>query len=103
MVFYFNIKKANSNYYMKVTKLLVENGVDINQVDKNGAIPLKYVIALNKLSSDELKELYMYLLKQGSDYMHKDRFNKSCLDYAKEYSWRNSYVEIVEEFKNDYK
>jgi ankyrin repeat protein len=85
---------------MKVTKLLVENGVDINQIDEYGAIPLKYAITLNKLSTDDLKELYMYLLKQGSDYMHKDRFNKSCLDYAEEYSWRNDFIKIVEEFEN---
>ena len=35
--------------------------------------------------------------EQGSDYTSKDVFDKSCLDYMKEYSWRNGVLEIVEE------
>ena len=39
------------------------------------------------------------LIHSGSDYKKKDTFQKSCLDYAQEYSWRNGFIEIVEEIE----
>ena len=96
-------RRSNIDYLIEMTKLLIENGIDVNAKDKYGAVPLKYAITLNKLPTIELKELYMLLLKKGSDYRHKDVFNKSCLDYAKEYSWRNEFIDIVEEFENGIK
>ncbi|MGA3439575.1 ankyrin repeat domain-containing protein, partial [Lactiplantibacillus plantarum] len=33
----------------------------------------------------------------------KDGFGKSCLDYAKEYSWRNDFLDIVKEYENSKK
>ena len=47
----------------------------------------------------ELKELFMYLLKNGADYESKDNFNNSCLDYANQFIWRNDFIDIVEEYK----
>ncbi|PEK83995.1 hypothetical protein CN600_30925, partial [Bacillus mycoides] len=32
-----------------------------------------------------------------SNYNLKDQSGKSCVDYAKEYSWRNDLLTIIEE------
>lgn len=88
------------DYAIEVCRLLINAGINVNQVDDFGAIPLKYAISINKLSTQENAPLYRFLLENGSDYRLKDRFEKSCLDYAKEYSWRNEFIEIVEEFEN---
>ena len=95
--FYFDALCPDPEDMLQMTKLLVENGIDINCKDKYHAIPLKYAISLVKLSTEEMKPVYKYLLEQGSDYTSKDVFDKSCLDYMKEYSWRNGVLEIVEE------
>jgi len=94
---FFNIMRGTSDYYLEVSQILVDAGIDINQTDKFGSIPLKYAITLNKLSTDDMKAVYLFLLKSGSDYNHKDKFDKSCLDYANEYYWRNGFVELVKE------
>ena len=46
-----------------------------------------------------MKEIYAMLIRAGSDYKKKDTFQKSCFDYAQEYSWRNGFVEIVKEIE----
>jgi len=98
---YFNTTRGTNEFLLEVTKLLVEAGININAVDKYSAIPLKYAITVCKRSTEELKDLYMYLLICGSVYKHQDTFGKSCEDYAKEYSWRNGFLDIVREFEND--
>lgn len=99
-VFYFNVLEASAEYLLEVTKLLIEAGVDINGEDKYGATPLKYAITLTKLETDEMIPIYQYFLENGADYKHKDMFGKSCLDYAKEYSWRNGFIQLVGEYEN---
>lgn len=97
----FGLYRPNPDYALEVTKLLVENGIDVNAFDKYHAIPLDYAITINKLPTEKLKILYCYLLEKGSKYDSKDVFGKSCLDYAKEYSWRNGFLDIVKEYEND--
>lgn len=97
--FYFSILKPTKEYLQTITELLVEAGIDVNQKDKFDAIPLKYAITITKLSTEEMVDTYKYLLHAGSDYKHKDTFGKSCEDYAKEYSWRNDVIEIIEEYE----
>ena len=99
-IFYFNVLRPSSEYMLEVTKLLVENGIDVNGVDKYNAIPLKYAITVTKLATQDIRLIYQYLLKQGSDYNHKDIFEKSCVDYINEYSWRNGVIEIIKELEN---
>ena len=99
-IFYFNVLRPFGEYMLEVTKLLVENGVDVNGVDKYNTIPLKYAITITKLATKDIKLIYKYLLEQGSAYNHKDIFEKSCVDYANEYSWRNGVIEIIKEFEN---
>ncbi|WP_099191900.1 ankyrin repeat domain-containing protein [Tepidibacter mesophilus] len=99
-IFYFNVLRPSSEYMLEVTNLLVENGIDVNRADKYNAIPLKYAIIITKLATQDIKSIYQYLLEQGSDYNHKDIFEKSCVDYANEYSWRNDVMRIIKEFEN---
>ena len=58
---------------------------------------MKYAITINKLSTKDNKEMYKLLISSGSKYNLKDEFGKSCVDYAKEYSWRNDLLTIIEE------
>ncbi|EAC3326902.1 ankyrin repeat domain-containing protein [Listeria monocytogenes] len=98
--YYFSVYRPSIAFQNKVTKLLITAGIDLNQQDAYGAIPLKYAITINKLTTEENKEMYKTLVKAGSDVNLKDNFGKSCLDYAAEYSWRNGFITIVEECKN---
>lgn len=102
-IFYFNVLRPTSEYMLEITKILVENGIDINETDKYNAIPLKYAITITKIPTQDIRPTYQYLLEQGSNYNHKDIFEKSCIDYAKEYTWRNGVIEIVKEFENENK
>ena len=40
--------------------------------------------------------VYQYLIDHGSNICEKDNFGKTCLDYAKEYSWRNGIISLME-------
>ena len=96
---FFDFRKDNLEYLKKQTELLISAGVNVNAVDKFDAIPLKYAITISKHTTEEMKEIYEMLIRSGSDYKKKDTFQKSCLDYAQEYSWRNGFVEIVKEIE----
>lgn len=80
-----------------VTQLLVENGIEINARDVYNAVPLKYAITIVKRPTEEIIEVYKYLLKNGSDYQVKDKFNKTCADYITEYSWRTGLLDLIGE------
>ena len=95
----FGLLKGDIEYLKKQTELLISAGVDVNAVDKFDAIPLKYAITISKHPTEEMKEIYSMLIRSGSDYKKKDAFQKSCLDYAQEYSWRNGFIEIVKEIE----
>ncbi len=96
-VSFFGFRKGDINHLRKQTELLISAGMDVNATDKFDAIPLKYAITISKHSTEEMKEIYVMLLQAGSDCKKKDTFQKSCLDYAQEYSWRNGFMDIVKE------
>ena len=96
-VSFFGFRKGDINHLRKQTELLISAGMDVNATDKFDAIPLKYVITISKHLTEEMKEIYVMLLRAGSDYKKKDTFQKSCLDYAQEYSWRNGFMDIAKE------
>ena len=83
-----------------MVKLLIEAGIDVNAVDKFGSIPMTYSVTLLKLATEELEPLYKLLLEAGSDYKLKNKSGKSCLDYAEEYSWRSSLLDIIKEYED---
>ena len=95
-IFYFSVMRPEPQYMLRATQLLVEAGTDINGKDKYGAIPLNYAITVVKLPTETAMPVYHYLIDHGSNICEKDNFGKTCLDYAKEYSWRNSLVSLLE-------
>ena len=99
-IFYFSVMRETPKYFMEVTKLLIESGININAKDKFGVIPLKYAISINKLPTEDIEDLYRYLIKSGSEYNHIDKFGKSCLDYSKEYNWRTGFISLVKEYED---
>ena len=86
-------------YAYEVAKLLIDAGIDVNAVDKFGSIPMAYSVTLLKLATEELEPLYKLLLEAGSDYKLKNKSGKSCLDYAKEYFWRSSLLDIINDYE----
>lgn len=98
---YMNFRDKDYPIIFKITKLLIDAGIDVNAKDGFNNIPMKYAIAVLKSTTEELTPLYKLLLDSGSEYKNVDKFGKSCLDYAKEYSWRNGFIDIVKEFENE--
>lgn len=94
-IFYFSVLRPEPQYMLKATQLLVEAGIDINEKDKYGAIPLKYAITVVKLTTEEMMPVYKYLIDRGSNIYEKDSFDKTCVDYVKEYSWRNGLISLL--------
>lgn len=99
-ILYSNFNNLNTSHLLAMSKLLIEHGININQEDTFGATPMQYLIAVNKIPTLELKNLFMYLLANGANYNIEDNYGKSCLDYAKAFSWRNEFIDIVREFEN---
>ena len=60
---------------------------------------MTYSVTLLKLATEELEPLYKLLLEAGSDYKLKNKSGKSCLDYAGEYSWRSSLLDIINDYE----
>ena len=96
---YFSNFRPEVEYLIKATDLLIKSGIDINARDKYGAIPMQYLISINKFTTQDLKPVFEFLIKHGADYSQKDNFDNSCLDYAKQFSWRNDFIELVENLK----
>lgn len=98
---FFNFPRGNAEYLLRVVTMLVDAGIEINMLDKYKAIPLKYAITIVKLPTEEIEKVYRCMIKAGSDYNLKDAFGKSCIDYARELTWRNEFIKIVEDMEND--
>ena len=98
-----NILRADASFYLDVTTLLVENGININYKDSYGSIPLSPAICVNKLKTEEMKPVYEYLLEHGCDYMSKDNYGNSCIEYSEKFIWRNDFIEIVKEFEGGHR
>ena len=73
-IFYFSVLRPDPQYMLEVTQLLVEAGVDINEKDKYGAIPLKYAITVVKLPTETAMSVYKYLIDHGSNIYEKDSY-----------------------------
>ena len=98
-IFFNNINSSAEHIY-NVVEILLKNGIDVNCTDKYGAIPMQYAISSPKNPTDEMEKIYKVLLKFGSDYKHEDNYNNSCLHYAKQFAWRNGFLDIVKEYEN---
>lgn len=98
---FFNFLEGDAGYLLDAVIMLLEAGIEVNAIDKYQAIPLQYAITVCKLKTEEMKDIYVYMLRAGSDYNMKNIFGKSCIDYAKELTWRTEFIKIAEEMKND--
>ncbi|MBE5981448.1 MAG: ankyrin repeat domain-containing protein [Paenibacillaceae bacterium] len=96
-VLFFNFLRGDVKYLLEVTKILVSAGINVNEVDIYNAIPLKYSLTISKLKTEEMLPVYKYLLNVGSDYKIKDSFEKSCIDYAQELTWRTEFINLTKE------
>ncbi|MDO5155747.1 MAG: hypothetical protein Q4D51_07260 [Eubacteriales bacterium] len=92
---YNNYHIKDAKYFYVVTKMLVEKGVEINQKDKRGGTPISHLIGA-KIDTEELLPLFQFLTQNGADINVKDNYGNTCLDYAKQFSWRQGFVEMVE-------
>lgn len=100
---YFNALRSDAGYLEKVVNKLIIAGINVNTKDIYGAIPLKYAITVCKNTTEDMEKQYRYLIRCGSNYKEKDDFGKSCIDYAKELSWRADFINIVKEYENENK
>ena len=61
---------------------LIDKGVDINQLDKRGRVPLQYLINM-KYTDEELEPLYQIWFAQKNILVnHKNVWGKSPLELA---------------------
>ena len=84
--------RVDVEYATKVMSMLLKAGINVNQVDKYGAIPLIAAITVLKLTTKEALPLYEMLIASGSDIHRKDFQGKSAIDYAREFSWRQDLL-----------
>lgn len=92
----YHIQLTGLEYVYKMTKLLVESGIDVNCKDIYGRIPLSYAITLGNAPTKKLMPVFEYLVAHGSDVNSKNNFGMSCVDYAKEMK-RDGFLDIVRE------
>ena len=59
--------RVDVEYATKVMSMLLKAGINVNQVDKYGAIPLIAAITVLKLTTKEALPLYEMLIASGSD------------------------------------
>ena len=64
--------------------------------DKDWAIPRNSAISVVKWQTGTAMQVYQHLIVLGSNIYEKDNFGKACIDYAKEFSWRNGLVSLME-------
>ena len=95
-IFYFSVMRPQPQYMLQITQLLMEAGVDINQKDRYGAIPLQYAITVVKQPTAAILPVVQVLMDHGSHIHEKDSFGKTCLDYAREFSWRKDLIPLME-------
>ena len=80
--------RVDVEYATKIMSMLLKAGINVNQVDKYGAIPLITAITVLKLTTKQALPLYEMLIASSSDINRKDFKGKSAIDYAIEFSWR---------------
>lgn len=81
----------------------VAKNININAIDKYGSVALIYSLTVLKLTTQDAYPIYELLLKHNADYTLKNDAGKSALDYAKELSWKNDFLNILEKYENESK
>ena len=88
---------SRTNHNLKQTielcKRLIDDGANINQIDKKGLVPLQYIINL-KYTDEELEPLYeIWFAKNNVVIDHKNAWGKSPLEIAEIIPYREKLLE----------
>ena len=98
-----HILLSRTNHNLKQTtelcKKLIDKGVNINQLDRRGRVPLQYLINL-KYTDEELEPLYQIWFSQNSILVnHKNVWGKTPLEIAEKMPYRASLLERLKKYE----
>lgn len=98
-----HILLSRTNHNIKQTeelcKKLVDGGVNINQLDKKGRVPLQYLINM-KYSDEELEPLYQIWFEQNSILVnYKNAWGKTPLEIAEQMPYRARLLERMKKYE----
>lgn len=79
---------------IKITKLLIENGADVNAANFSGKTPLMYAVC------EKNEELVRMLMEKGANPDTVDNFGQSVYDHAKHWD-AEELMDIIDEYKSD--
>lgn len=82
----------------ELCRRLVDSGVDINQIDERGRVPLQYLVNM-KFTDEELEPLFQIFFSQPNLLVdHKNVLGKSPLELAELLPYRKSMVEHMRRY-----
>lgn len=70
-----------SSNCLELIDILLENGLDINQVNDNGHTPLSMMVTINPEKDTKVYQTIVHLLEKGADPDFKDINSKTFYDY----------------------
>mgnify|MGYP002514907485 CR=1 FL=1 len=76
-------KAVLNNENIKITKLLLENGADVNAANFSGKTPLMYAVC------EKNEELVRMLMEKGANPDAIDNFGQSVYDHARHWDAEN--------------
>lgn len=91
--------KHNIKQTEELCQRLIELGANINQVDKNGRVPLQYLINMN-YTEDELEPLYNIWFSQESLIVNrKNSWGKTPVELAEQVPYRKKILERIKQYE----
>ena len=89
----------NINQTAELCKRLIDMGVNINQLDEKGRVPLQYLINL-KYTDEELEPIYQIWFAQNSILInHKNSWGKTLLELVEKMPYRMSLLERLKKYE----
>ena len=89
-----NLKKIIPEENIKITKLLLENGADVNTANFSGKTPLMHAVC------EKNEELVRMLMEKGANPDAIDNFGQSVYDHARHWDAENM-MNIINEYTSD--
>ncbi|WP_243143595.1 ankyrin repeat domain-containing protein [Pseudobutyrivibrio xylanivorans] len=98
-----HILLSRTTHNLEQTRILcqkiIEAGVDINQMDEKGRVPLQYLINM-KYTDEELEPLYdLWFSQSNLDFRHKNAWDKTPLELAEMLPYREKLVERMHNYE----
>ncbi|MBQ8613966.1 MAG: ankyrin repeat domain-containing protein [Ruminiclostridium sp.] len=79
---------------VKITKLLLENGADVNTANFSGKTPLMHAVC------EKNEEIVRMLMEKGADPYAVDNYGQSLYDHAKHWD-AEKMLDIIDEYTSD--